>query len=1203
MADSFNYEVDTWKVVEAMFNQNKSRPEVAPMLFAHHISSFDTLVKVWIPQLISQHLGNLDEIYRAPNGPMYHYQLQVTDVRFHKPTIHERDNTIAPMYPREARLRGLTYTSPVFVDIQHRIYQDGDTPPTFTPERNVILTRIPVMVGSELCQTGGLTNTVLSSLGESAYDPGGYFIIKGNEKIVIPQEGTAENMYYCFKTTKGTKATKRSPDDQIGAMCQIKSTMNHLFYGVNNTEVFIKRPANTLYVKFPGIKDEVPLFVVFRAINISSDLEIFRLIIGSDKEDLEMMELLIPSCEEAQKLRVVDHEQAIKYMTGKIVINPRFVPKTADLDELRLSRLLRELRERFLPHAGTSYVAKAHNLAHMARIIINCIIGRRSFDDRDHLRNKRLDLVGVLMSQIIRSNMRKLEEDVRRKLQEHMESSKSPITTLRQTISTNMIESRIIWAISTGNWVTSKSLQDLASTKKGIAQALKRLSYLDTVSQLRRVQSPLDQRGAKMVQPRQYHASQLGHNCIVETPEGQQVGIVKNLACSAHVTIHVDPLPVMRVITRLGAELVSPTNLAGPEKVSILVNGNLYATVEAGRPALELYYGLRTLKRHCTISPFISISWSYEYGEILIYTDGGRYCRPLYIVDQSHTNLLIAARWREVREMLSTPPIQKTWFNLLKGPGMRRVTGEKLTLYNGGVLEYLDVAEQECNLIAIINRDLRVNEKARSSGQIWKRYTYCEIHPSLWHGVIASLIPGPDHQPAPRNVYQSSMGKQAISIYDPMFYDRLDTAHVLVYPQRPMYLSKYLRFVGMRYIHSTTQANVAIMSHSGFNQEDSLLINQQSLQRGAFNTVYYRSFTTELGRNEYFGAPPADGLVMDDKHNRISSYGRIISPATGLPILGAKVTEDDAIIGKYEKLTGDDHYTYRDKSVLMKSGMSGIIDKVIPGPHEPLNRNEDGSTFATARVSQLRIPVEGDKFASRLAQKGTGGAMFRQTDMPFSHDGFIPHIVMNPHAYPRRMTVSQLIEMFMSKLGLYTGRRYDCTVFNDLHLDDYQRQMEALGFQRYGDEVMYSGKTGEQLETECFVGSCAYQRLKHMVEDKMHSRSTGPIQVLTKQAAEGRSRDGGHKIGEMERDCLIAHGVAGILKERMIDCSDLYRVFVSRKTQMIINANPDRDFYQLGGRDVDGDDVVELHVPYAVVLFFRELTSAGILPLIKPKHI
>ena len=677
------------------------------------------------------------------------------------------------------------------------------------------------------------------------------------------------------------------------------------------------------------------------------------------------------------------------------------------------------------------------------------------------------------------------------------------------------------------------------------------------------------------------------HNCPAETPEGHAVGCVKNMALTTSISIYSSPVSVyveLENLKTLRLEECQPDDIYN--KTKIFVNGTWWGVHT--NPNQVIKY-LRSLRRMGLLHPYTSISWRIDQNVVEIWTDAGRFLQPLYIVDNNEfriTNHLI--------QMVKDKRLD--FENLLNGSLPPKINldfpEEIINIPNlsEGVIEYIDVLEKDNSLIAMTADELHTKD---ANGYI-RNYTHCEIHPSLILGVLASIIPFSDHNQSPRNIYQAAMGKQAMGVYCTNFSKRFDTlAHVLHYPQNPLVNSRLINYLPSSHLPSGINAVVAIACYSGFNQDDSTMFNQSAIDRGLFHSTFYRSYKDEekkyqnTGEEEKF-CKPNPKLT---KSLKVANYEKL--GVNGFVPENIRVDEDDVIIGKVIPMKNKQGQTiYKDNSTSLRPNENGYIDKIL------ISRNGDGYKFAKVRVRSIRIPTIGDKHASRSAQKGVIGMVYRQEDMPFTRNGIVPDIIMNPHAIPSRMTIGQLIECIMGKTCCLLGRYGDATPFSkfaDKNLKNLMDTLQSLGFERAGNEILYNGRTGEQLSTEIFIGPTYYQRLKHMVDDKTHSRPTGPSVTLTRQPAEGRSRDGGLRCGEMERDCFLAHGTAGFCKEILLDKSDHFKAFVCRKCGNFAIVNPASKKYECRGCN-NLTSFTEVRLPYACKLFLQELNTMSIAP-------
>ena len=465
-------------------------------------------------------------------------------------------------------------------------------------------------------------------------------------------------------------------------------------------------------------------------------------------------------------------------------------------------------------------------------------------------------------------------------------------------------------------------------------------------------------------------------------------------------------------------------------------------------------------------------------------------------------------------------------------------------------------------------------------------------------GVAASIIPFPDHNQSPRNTYQSAMGKQAMGVFLTNYAVRMDTmANILYYPQKPLATTRAMEHLKFRELPAGQNAIVAIACYSGYNQEDSMIMNQSSIDRGFFRSLFFRSYM-DLEKRQGMKAletfeKPSRSDTLRLKHG---TYEKLDDD--GLIAPGVRVSGEDIIIGKTTPIPPDteelgqrtQYHTKRDASTPLRSTESGIVDQVL------LTTNGDGAKFVKVRMRTTKVPQIGDKFASRHGQKGTIGVTYRHEDMPFTAEGIVPDLIINPHAIPSRMTVAHLIECLLSKVSSLSGLEGDASPFTDVTAEAISKLLREHGYQSRGFEVMYNGHTGKKLMAQVFFGPTYYQRLRHMVDDKIHARARGPVQVLTRQPVEGRSRDGGLRFGEMERDCMIAHGAAGFLKERLMEASDAFRVHVCGSCGlMTVIANLKKNQFECRSCK-NKTNIYQIHIPYAAKLLFQELMAMNITP-------
>ena len=1148
-------------------------------LVRHQLESFNNFVGYQIIKTIEMfnpvHIVSEQDL--DPITKKYALEIFVTFENFqiYRPQIHENNGAIKLMFPQEARLRNFTYASAMTLDVNIKyIIRTGkelENTQTFHKTLSKIhIGKLPIMLKSNICVLNQYKHIENTHTGECKFDAGGYFIINGSEKTVLGQERSAENNVYCFNVSKNnTKYTwtaeiKSVPDFK----CISPKQINMMISSKNNGF------GNPIFIQLPRVKQPIPLFIVFRALGVISDKEICDMILLNihTAQNKQMLDALQASVIDANKH--LTKEECIKYITGFAMYTPINMDKETGAKK-KLDFTMDILNNDLFPHCH-NMPQKIYFLGYMANRLLQASFEMIKLDDRDSYVNKRVDLTGTLLNNLFRNYFNKLVKDMEKQVIREINTGswKSTddyesiinLTNVYKIIKSTTIENGLKRALATGDF----GIKHTNSNKVGVAQVLNRLTYVSSLSHARRISTPTDKSG-KLIPPRKLHNTSWGFLCPAETPEGQSVGIVKNLSYMTHITIYSNSLPLYEYIMPNVIPIDNPSlsSVDMYEKVKVFINGSWVGITEQ---PVELYLMLKEKKYKGIINIYTSIVFNYRMKEIRVCNDSGRLSRPLLRVKDN--NILIT---KSIINKLQSSEL--TWDNLL--------TSSKI---EDSIIEYVDPEEQSWSMISTNPKEL-----IKDSDKIYK-YTHCEIHPSTIFGVLASCIPFPEHNQSPRNTYQCAQGKQAMGVYVTNYENRMDkTAYVLNYPSRPLVDTRIMNMIQLNKIPSGTNVIVAIMTHTGYNQEDSLLFNQGSIDRGLFITTIYHTEKDEdkqkiNGDEEIRCKPDASktkGMKMGN-YNKVNSKG--IIPENTL------VANRDIIIAKVTpiKENRNDHtkvIKFEDQSKIYKTCEETYIDKNY------IDRNGEGYNFAKVRLRTLRKPVIGDKFSSRHGQKGTIGNIIPECDMPFTKNGVRPDIIINPHAIPSRMTIGQLKETVLGKVLVELGLFGDGTSFGEFDVKDICKELLKLGYEANGNELLYNGLTGEQAECSVFMGPVFYQRLKHMVNDKAHSRSIGPMVNLTRQPAEGRSRDGGLRFGEMEKDAMVSHGASRFTRGRMYDASDKYSVFVCKKCGLIASYNNEMHIHHCKVCD-NRVDFSYVEIPYACKLLLQELNTMNIAPRI-----
>ena len=1173
-----NYIEEPFEIIESYFKgQHLER------LVRHQIESYNHFINYQLFKTIQ--MFNTVTI-RSENDyiaekEMYLLEIEISfsNFKLYPPQIHENNGATKIMLPDEAKIRNFTYASNMAIDLNIkytiRNSESMDNPRIINkvlPKINI--GKMPIMVKSSICvlKQNGHIHPSLS--GECEMDCGGYFVIKGSEKTVLGQERAAENRVSCFD---GKNTTKWS------WYAEIKSVPDYKCISPKQIEMMIASKNNGfgygLYIQIPRIKQPIELFVLFRALGIMSDKAICEyIILDIENKDEEILtDCLQASIIDANKYTT--QESAFDYIVNQVAYTPINMDREKGIQKKRefaTEILLNDL----YPHCKTK-TQKLYMLGYMAKKLLQTSMGWFPPCDRDSYANKRIELTGTLLNNLFRNYFNKLVKEMQKQIVREINNGSwrssedyeniINMTNIYKIMKSMTIENGIARALSTGDF----SIKQANSSKVGVAQVLNRLTYASSLSHLRRINTPLEKSG-ELIAPRKLHNSTWGFLCPAETPEGQSIGIVKNISYMAHITIpsRSDTLYEYILPNIITLDDADAKQLYG--KVRVIINGCWVGITET---PIEFYNDIHDKKCKGIINIYTSIIFDYKVLEIRICNDGGRVTRPVLRVENNKALITM-----DIINKLSNNEL--TWNDLL--------TECKL---DKSVIEYIDPEEQNYCTIAMKTKENEYVQK----GQVLN-YSHCEIHSSLIFGVVASCIPFPDHNQAPRNTYQCAMGKQAMGVYAMNYDKRMDkTAYVLSYPSRPIVDTRLMNMIKLNKIPSGTQIHVAIMSHTGYNQEDSVLINKGAIDRGLFSATIYHTEKDEdknIIRDEIIRCKPNPAKT---KGVKFGNYDKL--NAQGFIPEDTLVENRDVIIAKIVPIKENRNdptkiIKYEDQSKSFRTSEETYIDKNYTG------RNGDGYNFAKVRIRTFRKPVLGDKVSSRHGQKGTIGNIIPECDMPFTKDGMRPDIIINPHAIPSRMTIGQLKETLLGKVLLELGLFGDGTSFGNLDIKQIATELQKIGYESYGNEILDDGLSGAQMETSIFMGPVFYQRLKHMVNDKQHSRSIGPMVNLTRQPAEGRSRDGGFRIGEMERDVMLSHGISRFCKERLFDVSDKYSVHICKRCGMIASYNDGKkksftndNFTIHNCKTCDNTtDFALVNIPYAYKLMSQELQTINVVP-------
>ena len=1252
-----------WDIIDDYFNNNKY------YFTKHHLDSYNDFVRTKISHVITS--ANRQFVMQKDN-----LEINVKiggdngeGIYFEKPLYNEK-----PLYPNIARLHNLTYASKILVDIKIEYKVNNIILEPIEFEKHYIGS-IPIMLHSTLCMLEDTSTDEMITMGECPYDQGGYFIIDGKEKVIISQERIAPNQLFVTKSSDPlykyeAKIVSTAKNDVFPK--SVRLFVNEKSNYVNNHEddedsedshyTPKKQPEtptqlkkifksyeleDSIIIHVPNITNankpvDIPLFVLFRAFGIESDKDILKHIFH-DLEDKR-------------------NHKGIQFIR-KSIINSNFIFSQHDALHF-LSKFTEYKNVTYVTHVLLNDVfanvqcddtsiynvlkMKALYLGYIVRKLINTSLGLIEENDRDNYMYKRVDVTGVLLSNIFKDFYANLRRDFMTKCHvyydKHFNSNSSidKLHTIKYMITDNInnycsnkfINEGITKSFK-GNWGL---LNNEPGSKEGIVQDLNRLSFLGYVSHVRRVNAPMD-RDLKIVGPHRLGTSQWGYMCPIESPDGGNIGLLKHMSVTCNISSHFDESDLHDTLKELDTDMFDFNKYIDLSKIhnstKVLLNNNWVGTHVNPN---KLYTEFLNKRRLGQIYIYASISWNVFEHEIKIFCDSGRCMRPLYIVDNyvkiiEHDNfqkLNFTETQNNKLEHIYKNSIQDSpskiakslnldgdkelgvarvnrWFDYRKKQDQNKKnilwnsdtikgltntkSGNKNTFENS-IIEFVDVHESNTRYIAMYEEDIKHDA-----------HTHLELHPSLSLSLYTNTIPFANHNQAPRNIFSGQQGKQAIGVYATNFNSRIDTAsYILHYPQKPLISTKLSTYVHKDKLPNGENLIVAISTYTGYNQEDSIIINENSIARGMFNVSLFKSHVDKEDINEEFN----ESVLFDNPVNMFKKGENIMYKKAhwnniddnGYPIKNTKMEDGDVFLGKVHKKNikfesstifrkEQDKIEYIDKSVVADKIVYGTIDSSYV-------YNKNNAKNIKIKFRKMRKPVLGDKLASMHGQKGVVGMVIPQENMPFNKDGLVPDIIINPHAIPSRMTISHLLECVLSKLCCVSGTYIDGTVFEKHDFEHYYDVLENNGFQRNANEILYNGFTGEQMNTEIFIGPTYYYRLKHMVQDKINYRSDGPVTSTTKQPTQGRASGGGLRIGEMETNAILAHGIGSFIKESLMERSDKYDVFVDHISGDIAISNKQKKYYKSSDNTNNTINFSRIEIPYSVKLLGQEINSLGL---------
>ena len=1199
--------MDDWNILDLYFKNHKYS------LTSHHLDSYKELIKTYIPNTIKSYNPITMIKYDDFNQIIMKVDLYIggensDEIFIDRPITYE--NGVPKLItPNDCRLKNLTYETHIYTNVYVKITDENNDVITKS-FKNVAIGSIPIMLHSDLCILNNQGSKVLRKLGECIYDNGGYFIIDGKEKVIIAQERLTNNRLFTTKIKNDINFSYKGlirSTAEIGENVLIPRTIE--FYLIKNPDITkeddviedYRNNKGAIIVGLPSIEGKIPLYILFRALGIESDKDIYELIFGNDNNEIETIffnNFIRPSIinnyykNDDKTFYIYTQEDALNYLKYRVKY------KTIEHVKYILSADI-------FPNISL-FENKGKYLGYLIKEYINVILNIRPPSDRDNYIYKRVDVSGFLLAELFQETYMIFRKNIRNEMDrmyyfgswKNNKDYKNFITNdnIYKLINNIFLADTFVKSLK-GRWGMANS----TDPELGRVQDLSRISYIGFLSHLRRVNMPID-RTIKITSPHKLHTQQWGIMCPFETPDGASVGYLKNLALLTKITAGTNPNNIRLCLLDIGIIPIEFYNLPLNKNITkVFVNSTWYGIT--GDP-IKIMRILKAYRRNGFINILTSISWSVKDNEIRILTEAGRCCRPLIINKGKKIEKIdnwfdmIIGKTIKIDDKNEDIYYKNEYINPLKLDIFKSKNIDEILKElenNSSIIEYIDVEEENTCFIAMYNNDLN------------NYHTHIEIHPSTIVSVVTGNIPMCNHNQSARNVFHAAQTKQAIGIYATNFNKRFDTfGFILHYPQRPIINTRHAQFTGSDYMPNGFNTIVAIMTYTGFNQEDSIMINKKSIERGLFHLSYYKSLTaTSKIISDYEktifvnpiklrdsgikinGIKHADYTLINDEG--IIKEGSYIPKGKIAVVIGmVTIKEVYKEIKRGVFIEQVKETTYIDSSITTDESYFGIIDKVY------VNNKTigDDTRVCKVRFLKIKIPEFGDKHASRHGQKGVIGMIIPEENMPFTKDGLKPDLIINPHAIPSRMTIGHLVECIYAKLCCLEGFLGDGTIYIPIDNNIIYDGLNKNGFNSYGNEILYNGFTGKQIDTEIFIGPTFYFRLKHMVAEKINVRNFGPKILLTRQPTGGRRKAGGLRIGEMERDSVLSHGISSFMKESMMERSDKFRWCICKKCGTIPTYTS-----KINSRicnNCNTNEIAIIETPYTFKLLMQELEAMGL---------
>lgn len=1112
----------------------------------HHINSTNWFYKTGINQIatnifmIESKIKNTRDKGDESNIDTITFSVNVESIELTpaKRTKYSSSTSIM-LTPCAAKNRNMTYSTNMHMNATVRATATFINGITQTRTEKIVdhrIASIPCMVRSELCNTNKLPREALKKLNEDPTDPGGYFIIKGNEWIIDNLENITNNSFHVYRNMYGNEIVRGTflskPGDAFENSYQI------ILRYLNNGEITFELTTG----KFE--KFEIPFYIIFRAMGMNNDKQIIdNIVFGINNNDSitkQFKEILHKAFEVSDpKFMSLKYEKDIakivQFLSFKITDNINI--NVANKDDNMLKHLnvsvLTTFDRYIFPHIGVSHdfrIRKMRFLGHLINKLLSVYIGIIEPTDRDSYSNKRVHSAGITLAKAFKTNYNLVfVQPIIKALTKEFRSTpfnQVPLAdSVKAAIKGDELERMMTHSITTGE--KTITIRKTEIVNRVSSQQMHRKNDLNVSSALNGVNTPgfnASKQNERADQMRRVQPSYFGYIDLSQSADtGDKVGRTKQLACTASISLNVSSFAIKDKLYHdsdvVNLDNIEPTEITYMKMAKVFVNGDWIGCCKYAKQLVDKY---RTHRRRGYINHHITIVWNPTVREVYFWTDIGRLMRPLIIVYNNLQNYI--TKWRDNDREVKF----QQWIKLTKEHihDLRIGNIDMEYLRENRIIEYISPEEQENMLIAQNIKQLRENQY-----NILTPYTHCDIEQAMF-GMLTLACPLVNYSSPARTTLYTNHRKQTASWFalnwDSSIYKSVTLQWYCENPPVTTMINNMSIPAG--------QTAIVAMGNFGNNQEDSLIVNGSSIAAGLFNATYYDFEKIELDKNEIIGNPDFD-RTMEVNKNVIYEYAK----ETGIIKEGTIINYGTVLVIKTAKLQKPkSNYLYVDKSLIYLKHETARVDRVIT------TRDGDNNKIVKIVLSHTRPLRVGDKLSSRHGNKGICAMISPRADLPYTEDGLVPDIICNSHSIPTRMAINQLIEMMFDLLGAHYGSHIDGTTFREQDIDNAYKLLEEIGIKYAGTRKMYSGTTGIYYNIPIFIAPCGYQRLQKYVIDEHYANNSGPIMPITRQPREGKKKQGGLRLGEMEKDVKVAHGTMHALHEKLYVDSDMMLLPICR---------------------------------------------------------